>query len=379
MKKRVLSALLCMTLTAGILAGCGTKGDENAIDPNADAGLDITTQLVDGDDDPEPGEIPAGMARSYLTGEWIPEDQASNRPIGIMIENSKAAQPGYGTSQADVIYEFEAEGGISRMLALYSDYSGIDRWGNVRSAREYFCYTAIAWDAIYVHFGGAIEAYQQIFDLGIMDDIDLMSADNCYSFRSSDKKAPHNAYTTSEDIAKSIENHAYGTKYDDYFDGYFRFNKYDNEEIQLDGVDAAVISAYQSDCKPYFVYNEDEGVYERFEFGSKHMDAYYDKQLAFKNVLIQITSVDAYFSDVDGHDRVDIGIVGSGRGYYCTNGKAIEVIWKCDKEGDVTRFYNADGEEIRLNQGKTMICVVDEDNDSKTGVYASMDDYNSAK
>ena len=58
---------------------------------------------------------------------------------------------------------------------------------------------------------------------------------------------------------------------------------------------------------------------------------------------------------------------------------AIEVTWKCDSEGGVTRFYDASGEEIRLNQGKTMVCVVDDDNESKTGVYASLDDYNSAK
>lgn len=378
MKKRLLSLVLCLTMTASLfMGGCGSKTDE--VEPQPEQDEELVTEFVEEGEDPEPGAIPEGMARSYLTGEWVDENVASNRPVGIMIENSKAAQPGYGTSQADVIYEFEAEGGISRMLALYSDFSGMDRWGNVRSAREYFCYTAIAWDAIYVHFGGAIEAYQKIFDLGIMDDIDLMSADNCYSFRSSDKKAPHNAYTTSADIEKSIEGHGYSTKLDDSFDGYFRFNKYDDQEIELDGEDAKVISAYQSDCKPYFVYNEDEGVYERFEFGSKHMDAYYDKQLAFKNVLIQITSVDAYYSDIDGHDRVDVGLVGTGKGYFATNGKAIEVTWKCDSEGGVTRFYDASGEEIRLNQGKTMVCVVDEDNESKTGVYASMDDYNSAK
>nr|MCR5654137.1 DUF3048 C-terminal domain-containing protein [Lachnospiraceae bacterium] len=45
-------------------------------------------------------------------------------------------------------------------------------------------------------------------------------------------------------------------------------------------------------------------------------------------------------------------------GWYCTGGKAIPVTW--EKKGDTvaTRYYNADGEEITVNIGKTYIAIV---------------------
>ena len=47
-------------------------------------------------------------------------------------------------------------------------------------------------------------------------------------------------------------------------------------------------------------------------------------------------------------------------GYYFTNGKGIHVNWKKSGDYDPTKFYDDDGNEIELNTGKTMICVVEE-------------------
>ena len=50
-------------------------------------------------------------------------------------------------------------------------------------------------------------------------------------------------------------------------------------------------------------------------------------------------------------------------GWYFTNGKGIHVTWEKTSDYSATRYYDDDGNEIRLNTGKTMICIV-EDGDS---------------
>ena len=47
-----------------------------------------------------------------------------------------------------------------------------------------------------------------------------------------------------------------------------------------------------------------------------------------------------------------------GTGYYITNGKAIQITWEKPEEWGVTHYYDASGNEIDLNPGKTWICVV---------------------
>ena len=55
-----------------------------------------------------------------------------------MIENTREAWPHYGIENADIVYECPVEGSITRYMALFQDYSGMDRIGNVRSCRPYY-------------------------------------------------------------------------------------------------------------------------------------------------------------------------------------------------------------------------------------------------
>jgi len=108
----------------------------------------------------------------------------------------------------------------------------------------------------------------------------------------------------------------------------------------------------------YFEYNEEDGLFYRFEYGKPHVDAGFDNtQLAFKNVLVQF----AYYEVRDEKGYLTFQDHDTTRdGYYFTNGKGIHVNWKKSGDYDPTKFYDDDGNEIELNTGKTMICVVEE-------------------
>ena len=108
-----------------------------------------------------------------LTGEGQMTEQL-NRPYAVVINNIKAALPHHGVSQADMIYEILAEGGITRCLAIFTDLADVEKLGSIRSARTYFIDLAKAYDAILVHAGGSGYAYDE-FSICFKNDIILIS------------------------------------------------------------------------------------------------------------------------------------------------------------------------------------------------------------
>src|SRR6202043_910607 len=56
-------------------------------------------------------------------------------PAMVQVENSILARPQSGLQQADLVYEYLAEGGITRMTVIYFNPSGRQRIEPVRRAR----------------------------------------------------------------------------------------------------------------------------------------------------------------------------------------------------------------------------------------------------
>mgnify|MGYP001558040961 CR=1 FL=1 len=58
-----------------------------------------------------------------LTGQKFSKPQREwwegHRPLGVMVENHEDSRPQSGISRADIVYEAVAEGGITRLLAIY--------------------------------------------------------------------------------------------------------------------------------------------------------------------------------------------------------------------------------------------------------------------
>src|SRR3990167_4880086 len=82
----------------------------------------------------------------------------SRRPLAVMIENHLEARPQSGLSDADIIYEAVAEGGITRFMGLfYCQAAAFETiLGPVRSARTYFLDWASEYSfPLYAHVGGA--------------------------------------------------------------------------------------------------------------------------------------------------------------------------------------------------------------------------------
>lgn len=297
----------------------------------------------------------AGQVRSMLTGQWVDESVAQKRCYAVMINNIEYAfNHQMGTSKADIIYEALAEGGITRMLAVYEDISGVKRIGSVRSARHYYVQFANEWDAIYCHFGHTKYAVSKMKHLKTDNLSGLSAIGGVVYWRDNSISAPHNVFTNGKKMKKGAKKLGYSLKRNETnMAEHFQFNENDSD---LPGGKVATkitipFSAY-STCK--MKYDAEKKVYKKYEYGKKHMDKYYKKQLKFKNVLIQF--VKEKNKDHNGYQTMSLSN-NEGKGYYYTNGKRISITWKRNEVANTMAYYDKNGNLLTMNPGKTYIAV----------------------
>lgn len=379
---------LCITSSLLLLMlGCAACGKEETAAPtvdeiitpaetdsetassSSDSALSEETTATDHTAAPSPSH--EGMVRSRLTNEWIAADTASTRPIAVMIPNSKTASQ-YGISQADIIYECNVEASMTRLMAIYEDWSQFEKLGNIRSCRDYFAYWAFEWDAIMIHYGGPFYM-NEVIGRKDTQHIDCIDYSNAY-YRDIAKNDYDNAFTSTKLISKAMDYYGYSDKYRDGYadEQHYQFasdeapntlEQYD-ETISASKVDLSL--AYPvTNC--YFVFNENTGLYDRYQHLSSdvegpHVDLANNKQLAFKNLLIQNT----YYEVRDQKGYLAFQCHDTTRdGWFFTNGKGIHITWEKTSDYGATRYYDDQGNEIQLNTGKTMICIL-ADGDSFT-------------
>ncbi|HPD01337.1 MAG TPA: DUF3048 C-terminal domain-containing protein, partial [Acetivibrio sp.] len=80
-----------------------------------------------------------------------------------------------------------------------------------------------------------------------------------------------------------------------------------------------------------------------------------DEQLTTKNIIIQ--KVRNYGIKDDTAGRQNIDDVGSGEGYFITNGKYIEITWSKTSRSERTKYMDKQGNEIVLNLGQTWVQI----------------------
>lgn len=364
MDRKWMAALLAALGVSVCAAGCGKKEepepeppvieDTAAEEPETES--DVEAEIVV--DEPEE-ESHEGEALSPLTGMWIDEEIAKQRPVSCMIGNTDTALPQYGVGEADIIYEAPVEGSLTRLMGIFQDYKDLKQLGSVRSCRLYYAYYSMGFDAIYLHYGQASYA-TGFLESGQIDDLNGLEyeVDRAVIYRDNTKKAPHNAYATGKGLVDGIALKGYETAYE--AEGtHYQFAAED-EPVVLEGPDSLTANIVQPGYrinKPWFEYNAKDGLYYRYQYGDKHIDGTTNEQLAVTNILLQDSNV----RTLDDNGYLEVDTAGEGSGYYITGGRAIPVTWKCEDHFSPTHYYDGEGNEITLNPGKTWVCIIDND------------------
>ena len=123
--------------------------------------------------------------------------------VGVMIDNHPDSRPESAVSKAKIVYEASVEGGLTRYLAIFDSKQAVAEVGPVRSARAYF----LDWlqeygNGLYMHSGGSPDALSVIKQKNIFDANEFFRGQ--YYWRSQDRQAPHNLYTSSSNWVRIV-------------------------------------------------------------------------------------------------------------------------------------------------------------------------------
>lgn len=286
----------------------------------------------------------------------IIDENSNTRPFAVMINNHPQARAHHaGLQDAYMIYEIIVEGGLTRYLALYKDQT-TEKIGSVRSSRHYFLDYAMENDAMYVHWGWSPQAQSDISTYKI-NNINGLTYEGTYFYRDRTLgvSKEHTGFTNMELLNKAASKLNYRTTTNqkallNYIAGDVDLSTMENTQK----ADTITIRYSQSITDKY-VYDAETKTYKRYVNNKEHIDDVTKKQYTFKNIITYQVGNNTISGDEKG--RQDLGNVGSGEGYYITNGYAIKIKWSKESRDTKTKYTLLDGTELKVSDGNTFIQI----------------------
>mgnify|MGYP002428309258 FL=1 len=283
----------------------------------------------------------------------IVDTSKNSRPYAVMINNISVARPlQSGLQDAYIIYELIAEGGITRYMALFMDQN-TERIGSIRSARHYFLDYALENDAIYVHHGQSPQAQRDFSALGV-DRIVVDNSKTGWRDKSLNVASEHTLFTSIEKLNNGLGSKR-TTRNNDLL------LNYSVDEVDISKKEGAKVAnnvsiTYSSNTVTSYKYDETNKYYLRSVNGKAHTDYVTKEQYHFKNIITYQVK-NTTLNDGENKGRQDIENIGSGEGYYITNGYSIPIKWVKESRKSQTKYYYTDGKEIDVNDGNTFIQI----------------------
>lgn len=283
----------------------------------------------------------------------------SRRPVAVMINNHSEARPQSGLSSADIVIEANAEGGITRYLAIFWSQAP-QKVGSIRSLRQYYLEWLSEYDPILIHDGCAstdnplTDACGNLYTYGTKDIATL----GAWRYNDGVRVSPHNEYS-------SITNawlYAEKVNWDSFPSiGEWKFKKDANLADRGEKtVVETVFHARLNNSGLYdatWTYDKTSNNYFREIGGDIDIDQETDTQVTAKNIVIQ--QVNMKLSG-DNDSRVIITTIGEGEAVILQDGKIINGTWKKASRTDRTKYYDSQGNQIQFNRGRIWIAAIPE-------------------
>ncbi len=352
-QKKLIAILLSMLL----LTGCGSKAPvQETTEPTVTENTRETEAVTLPSEVVEPTQTENEKRYQHpLTGEALSAPYAGERPYAVMVNNYHTALPQCGIGQADVIYEILAEGGITRMMAIYTSLKDETPLGSIRSLRPYYLSVARSYDAIVVHAGGSAQADADV-QQAQWDHIDGIrdSGDHYYRVEDRIENAgyEHSLFIDAGKMKDYAKEEGFRLTWENA-GPYFNFS----DQPMTDGESAKEVTVHFSQKSTSFSYNEGEGRYYAEEYDAPWVDGNTDKQQAFENVLV----LRAEIRTVDNEGHLEVTLVGSGEGQLIRDGKCVPITWSRGAEDAPFLYTLADGSAAPFAPGRTYVAVIHTD------------------
>jgi hypothetical protein len=298
-----------------------------------------------------------------LTGLPFPDEAARNRRnLIVKISNyPPVVRPQTGLAQADIVYEYEVEGGVTRFAAIYRS-QGYEHVGSVRSGRLFDFDLVVIYQALYA-FSGVNDNIGQLIreaDWRFWT-ITPQFGDNCppfCRFPANGLAYEHtmfgNTYQMWEIAERRNVNQGVNVRG-------FAFN----ETADPGGTpinDIAIQWFGEQDAR--WQYNPADGRYYRWNTGLPHMDASTGEQLSAANVILleahHVDRPDIYETE-SGTRTMDILLWGRGRAWVFRDGEWHQGYWirRSRQRSGLALFYDEEGTQpMHLKPGNSWIEMI---------------------
>lgn len=287
-----------------------------------------------------------------LTGiQNLAPEKAKVRPVTVVIDNDSVAQQNAqsGVTSADIVYETETEGGITRLLTVFADITKAPQLGDVRSARFVFINLAMGHNAILVHCGKDDEVSKAY--LKKIDNFELATDYYAKRITYGAVRDWQTLFTTGTTLWEGFCDEDWQTEQNS-FPLWQKFAGEKEAVALLGGVANKITCKFNSGAISYFTYDLSAGKYIKTSRASQNKDRNNSSPYAFENVIVMQTTMSYY----TGGYRRDINLT-SGSGYYATGGTYQKIKWKKGTETQPLIFMNEDGTPLKMSAGNTWVCI----------------------
>lgn len=334
MAKRTVAVLLCIALLSVLFAGC--KKNPKTVELDESSAPEVVEVV-------NPNKV-----NPYTGIQDLAPEYENKRPVAIMINNLTTAQPVQtGVNRADIVYETEVEGGVTRLLAVFKNIEAVERIGPVRSARYPYIDLALGHDAVYIHCGQDPNyAAPHLYDI---DDISVET--DYYAERIANGLAwEHTLYTYGTTLWGGVNDKA-GRNTTDRNDPWQLFAEED-EVVSFEGTVANTVTV-PFDDPASFVYNSATGLYTRYTHGEVRTDYVTGETTDVKNVFVLNTTIVTYPDGVHRQVYLD-----GGTGWYAVNGTYTQINWRKNSANDGIVFTDMQGNPLKISQGKSWVFLI---------------------
>jgi len=327
-----LTRLACVVLAGGaLLAPAACSSDEPAAAP-PQAASESQTQAP-----PEPTPPPAHPFTGAATDK-------RNPVLAVKIENTAAGKPQMGLKSADIVYVTQVEGGLTRLIAIYSTRLP-KKVGPVRSARISDLYILSMFGKPALAYSGVQTKMIPFMQRASLFDVSDSAAPGAYQ-REPGRVAPYNLVASPRKLLAQAPG---ATKAKDIG---FVFG-----DAPEGGTERKTFTVRYPAARFTFGWSERRKEWLIWQDGKRNMAAE-GGQLGAPTVVIQyVKTTRSQFHDVNGSYTPLLHTVGKGRAIVLRDGKAYQARWSRPNQRSGTPFPPPDGEPIPFAKGQVWVVL----------------------
>ncbi|MCM1284793.1 MAG: DUF3048 domain-containing protein [Acetobacter sp.] len=351
----IIAAVILVVVIAVIVAVIAIKGNGKE-EPSTTASTTTSTTT----------EAPVVITNPLTGEEGYNASAVDVRPVACVVENSYYARPQWGIDDKkspDIILEGEVEGGETRMLWFYADYTNVpEQIGPMRSARPPFIRFSEMFDAIFIHWGqssskGNYVGANTVFKQDDVDHINQMTSSNVSYLFSRDSSrnsygVEHTGVLNGDKLAQAIKDKGFRTEAGNRYTK-FNFNAKDQKVSDTPCNTLGLTFSSRSSTRDW-KYSAEDKMYHTEDFSNSNIGF---SDVARKNLLVLFDNTnyvvkENYKGSGKSETYCDYGLSG-GNGKLASLGTVIDITWTVENGMLVVKDEN--GKAISLNPGKTWI------------------------